>query len=74
MWFLNLIFVILNMFAAPGYLSVAKIETDTNIVILGTVTTLLPAILIIIFPEQVLQVLLGQIIYTVVGVYLTANT
>ena len=73
MWIIYLIFVILNIVAAPGYLSVLKMETDKSIVILSTISSLLPILLIIQYPQQLIVIVLAQLIYMVIGVRLTAK-
>ena len=73
MWIIYLIFVILNIVAAPGYLSVLKIETDRSIVILSTISSLLPILLIIQYPQQLIAIVLVQLTYMVIGVRLTAK-
>jgi hypothetical protein len=73
MWIIYLIFVILNIVAAPGYLSVLKMETDKSIVILSTISSLLPILLIIQYPHQIITIILIQLIYMVIGVRLTAK-
>jgi hypothetical protein len=73
MWIICLIFVILNIVAAPGYLSALKIETDTNIVVLSTISSLLPITLLVIYPQQLVVIILVQLIYMVVGIRLTAK-
>lgn len=73
MWIIYLIFVILNIVAAPGYLSVLKIETDRSIVILSTISSLLPILLIIQYPQQLIAIVIAQLTYMVIGVRLTAK-
>jgi hypothetical protein len=73
MWILHLIFVLANIVAAPGYLSVVRLETDRNIVILSTISSLFPALILIPYPDQIINVILFQIIYMCIGIYLTMN-
>lgn len=74
MWIICLIFVIFNIISAPGYLSMLKIETDTNIYLLSTISSLLPIVLVVLYPYQIVQIILGQLAYIVIGVYLTTRT
>jgi hypothetical protein len=74
MWIICLIFVIFNIIAAPGYLSALKIETDTSIYTLSTITSLLPILLVVLYPYQIIYIILGQLAYICIGVYLTSRT
>lgn len=67
------IIVLANIFAAPGYLSLINQETDRNIVILSTISVLAPLFLLVAFPHSTVEILLGEIIYMIVGAYLTMN-
>ncbi len=68
-----IIIVLANIFAAPGYLSLVNLETDRNIVVLSTISVLAPLMLLIMYPYSIIEVILGQIAYMVIGAYLTMN-
>ena len=71
---ISLVFVILNLFASPGYLSLLKIETDRNIILLTTLSSIIPVFLIVLFPKLIIEVIIGEIIFVIVGIYFTSRS
>ena len=71
---ISLVFVLLNMFASPGYLSLFKIETDRNIILLTILSSIIPIFLIVLFPKLIIEVIIGEIIYIIVGIYFTSRS
>lgn len=74
MWIICLIFVVLNIVAAPGYLSILKIETDTSIWTLSTISSIIPVLLVVLCPYQIVNIIIGQFVYMAIGLYLTTKT
>ena len=74
MYIIYLLIVVLNIIAAPGYLSTVRLETDRSIWILATISTLLPFLVITLYPYQIINTILIQVVYVIVGIVLTLRS